>query len=73
MPLSVRVWNGEACRVLHDRDVNAALNILAAGQVARSIRPMLVEVWVRRKAAIGQRSAPSSEARILAPPPIDGG
>ncbi len=37
MPLSVRVWNCEACRALHDRDVNAALNILAAGQVARDV------------------------------------
>ncbi len=34
MPLSVRVWNCEACGAVHDRDVNAALNILAVGQIA---------------------------------------
>ncbi len=34
MPLSVRVWNCEACSAVHDRDVNAALNILAVGQTA---------------------------------------
>ena len=34
MPLSVRAWNCEACGAVHDRDVNAALNILAVGQIA---------------------------------------
>ena len=32
MPLSVRRWNCEAYGTVHGRDVNAALNILAAGQ-----------------------------------------
>ena len=31
-PLSVRRWTCSACGTTHDRDVNAALNILAAGQ-----------------------------------------
>ena len=31
MPLSVRAWNCEACGAVHDRDVNAALNILTVG------------------------------------------
>ena len=32
LPLSVRAWTCEACGSRHDRDVNAARNILAAGQ-----------------------------------------
>ena len=31
MPLSVRVWVCDGCGVEHDRDVNASLNVLAAG------------------------------------------
>jgi putative transposase len=34
-PLSVRNWTCAACGALHDRDVNAARNILAAGQADR--------------------------------------
>jgi putative transposase len=31
-PLSVRQWTCAACGTVHDRDVNAAKNILAAGR-----------------------------------------
>jgi len=31
-PLSVRVWTCAACGTVHDRDVNAARNVLAAGR-----------------------------------------
>lgn len=34
-PLSVRTWQCAACGAIHDRDVNAARNILAAGQADR--------------------------------------
>ncbi len=34
-PLSVRQWACAACGTVHDRDVNAARNILAAGQADR--------------------------------------
>jgi putative transposase len=34
-PLSVRVWTCAACGAMHDRDVNAARNILAAGRAER--------------------------------------
>jgi putative transposase len=32
LPLSIRSWACPVCRTIHDRDVNAAKNILAAGQ-----------------------------------------
>jgi putative transposase len=34
-PLSVRAWQCAGCGVVHDRDVNAARNILAAGRADR--------------------------------------
>ncbi|MGI5166822.1 RNA-guided endonuclease InsQ/TnpB family protein [Spirillospora sp. CA-253888] len=34
-PLHVRAWTCSACGTLHDRDVNAARNILAAGRAER--------------------------------------
>jgi len=34
-PLNVRSWQCGACRAVHDRDVNAARNILAAGRAER--------------------------------------
>jgi transposase len=34
-PLHVRSWQCEACGVVHDRDVNAARNILTAGRAER--------------------------------------
>jgi putative transposase len=61
MPLSVRTWTCVACGTVHDRDVNAAKNILAAGRADRlnacgaGIRPHLVavgaEAGTRRSAA----------------------
>ncbi|WP_106399771.1 RNA-guided endonuclease InsQ/TnpB family protein [Actinocorallia populi] len=47
-PLHIREWTCPACRAVHDRDVNAARNILAAGRVDRlnacgaQVRPGLV-------------------------------
>ncbi|MFI9365181.1 RNA-guided endonuclease InsQ/TnpB family protein [Kitasatospora sp. NPDC053057] len=38
-PLAVREWACGACGVLHDRDLNAARNILAAGQADRLNAP----------------------------------
>ncbi len=35
LPLQVRTWTCPACRAVHDRDHNAAKNILAAGRAER--------------------------------------
>jgi len=61
-PLSVRAWSCAACGQVHDRDVNAARNILAAGRADRlnacgdGIRPSLAvaavsEAGIHRGAA----------------------
>ena len=60
-PLSVRQWTCAACGTVHDRDVNAARNILAAGRADKSnacgagVRPHLVaagaEAGTHRSAA----------------------
>ena len=60
-PLSVRAWTCAACGTVHDRDVNAAKNILAAGRADKSnacgagVRPRLVaagaETGTHRSAA----------------------
>jgi hypothetical protein len=34
-PLHVRSWECSACRAVHDRDINAARNVLAAGRAER--------------------------------------
>ena len=49
-PLSIRIWACAACGTVHDRDVNAARNILAAGRADNSnacgagVRPHLAAV-----------------------------
>lgn len=39
LDLSTRAWRCPACRTRHDRDFNAAKNILAAGRVAAGLPP----------------------------------
>ncbi len=48
LPLSVRAWTCPQCGIVHDRDGNAAKNILSAGHVATarggSVRPRAIKV-----------------------------
>ncbi len=43
LPLDIRLWTWPECGIVHDRDINAARNILAAGQAVtvcgESLRP----------------------------------
>jgi putative transposase len=48
MPLNVRVWTCPACSVVHDRDVNAAINIRVAGLAILAERSKACGADVRR-------------------------
>lgn len=60
LPLRVRAWTCESCGACHDRDVNAAVNTLAAGLAVAvcgdGVRP-------RRDTAVGRSSTKQEDLR----------
>ncbi|MFH8386381.1 RNA-guided endonuclease InsQ/TnpB family protein [Kitasatospora sp. NPDC018058] len=68
-PLAVREWACGACGVLHDRDLNAARNILAAGQADRLNAP---GGPVRPGAAIPRQARPVERGTHLGDLPRTG-
>lgn len=53
LPLSVREWTCSACGFVHDRDVNAARNILAAGHAVAVCGPGVSHRLLRKSVQLG--------------------
>jgi putative transposase len=70
-PLSVRKWTCSACGAVHDRDVNAARNILAAGRAdslnacGAGVRPRLVAAGAEAGTTTAQREPRREKSRRL--------
>lgn len=66
LKLSTRHWSCPGCRIRHDRDLNAAKNILAAGRaVARGDSGDACGADVRRQGSSLPRSAVNQETRAV--------
>ena len=60
LPLGVRHWTCPACKAEHDRDVNAARNILAAGLAVAACGPDVRQRILRSMLLLGMKQESSS-------------
>lgn len=58
LPLRVRKWTCSTCRTRHDRDVNAAKNILAAGLAATACGSDVRHLDIRMRSLVKQEIQP---------------
>jgi putative transposase len=60
LSLDVRVWTCPECKVVHDRDINAANNILAAGLAVSACGEAVRPGRVKAHAGASRRSRKAS-------------
>ena len=60
MPLKVREWTCDACGTTHDRDINAAKNLMALGTSVTAfggdVRPTCRQSTVKKESAMSLAS-----------------
>ena len=64
MPLSVREWTCAECGTVHDRDVNAALNLVPLPAACREVTPLKI---ARRKGDRRKRNYNGEDSLVLTP------
>jgi putative transposase len=60
LSLDVRIWTCPECKVVHDRDINAARNILAAGRAVNACGEAVRPGRVKAQAGASRRSRKAS-------------
>src|SRR6266480_62469 len=67
LPLDIRCWTCPECGVLHDRDINAAKNVLAAGLAVAACGESIRPGAVKAKPGNSRRSRKASRRREESP------